>query len=87
MGSAARVSSPPRPVAGSSAPLADEAARVATARRSRWLVAALSAGAVAAFVPLWQPLLLAMFAAIVAHATTNAALGGYVLVTREWHYW
>jgi CAAX prenyl protease-like protein len=28
-----------------------------------------------------------LFAAIIAHATTNAALGGYVLVTREWHYW
>jgi len=24
---------------------------------------------------------------IVAHATANAALGGYVLATGEWRYW
>jgi CAAX prenyl protease-like protein len=28
-----------------------------------------------------------LFAAIVSHATTNAALGGYMLVTRQWQYW
>jgi uncharacterized protein len=28
-----------------------------------------------------------VFAAVVAHATTNAALGAYILLTAEWVYW
>jgi CAAX prenyl protease-like protein len=36
---------------------------------------------------LWLRRTRSLFAAIVAHATTNAALGGYVLVTGEWFYW
>jgi len=66
MGALARVSSPPPRVASPPAPLPD-AARASALRRSRWVVAALSVGAFAAFIPLWQPLLLAMFAAVVAH--------------------
>ena len=28
-----------------------------------------------------------LFAAVVAHATTNAALGIYVVLTGDWKYW
>jgi CAAX prenyl protease-like protein len=48
-----------------------------------WLAAVIASLAYA----LWLRRSRSLFAAIVAHATTNAALGGYVLVTREWHYW
>lgn len=48
-----------------------------------WLAAVVASLAYA----LWIRRSRSLFAAIVAHATTNAALGGYVLVTREWHYW
>ena len=48
-----------------------------------WLAAVVASLAYA----LWLRRSRSLFAAIVAHATTNAALGGYVLVTREWHYW
>jgi hypothetical protein len=29
----------------------------------------------------------ALFTTVVAHATTNAALGAYVLATHAWKYW
>jgi CAAX prenyl protease-like protein len=48
-----------------------------------WLAAVMASLAYA----LWLRRSRSLFGAIVAHATTNAALGGYVLVTREWHYW
>ncbi len=48
-----------------------------------WLVAIVASLAYA----LWLKRSRSLFGAIVAHATTNAALGGYVLATREWHYW
>ena len=28
-----------------------------------------------------------LFACIVAHATTNLALGIYILLFQKWHYW
>jgi CAAX prenyl protease-like protein len=28
-----------------------------------------------------------LFAVILAHAVTNAALGAYILLTHDWHYW
>lgn len=48
-----------------------------------WLAAVVASLAYA----LWLRRSRSLFGAIVAHATTNAALGGYVLATREWHYW
>jgi len=48
-----------------------------------WLAAVIASVAYA----LWLRQTRNLFAAIVAHATTNAALGVYVLVTGEWHYW
>jgi len=48
-----------------------------------WLAAVVASLAYA----LWLRRSRSLFAAIVAHGTTNAALGAYVLVTREWHYW
>jgi CAAX prenyl protease-like protein len=48
-----------------------------------WLVAAL-ASLVYAF---WLRRTGSLFGAIVAHATTNAALGAYVLATGAWQYW
>ena len=36
---------------------------------------------------LWLRRSRSLFGAIVSHATTNAALGGYVMATGEWHYW
>lgn len=48
-----------------------------------WLVAALASLAYA----LWLRKSRSLFGAIVAHGTTNAALGAYVLTTREWQYW
>jgi CAAX prenyl protease-like protein len=48
-----------------------------------WLVAAI-ASLVYAF---WLRRTRSLFASIVAHATTNAALGVYVLVTGSWQYW
>lgn len=48
-----------------------------------WLVAAVASLAYA----LWLRRSRSLFGAVVAHATTNGALGGYVLVTREWQYW
>ena len=48
-----------------------------------WLVAVIASLAYA----LWLRQSRSLFGAIVAHATTNAALGAYVLATREWQYW
>jgi uncharacterized protein len=48
-----------------------------------WLVAAI-ASLVYAF---WLRRTTSLFGAIVAHATTNAALGAYVLSTGAWQYW
>ena len=48
-----------------------------------WLAAVIASAAYA----LWLRRSRSLFGAIVAHASTNSALGGYVLVTREWHYW
>ena len=50
---------------------------------SQWL-AGLIAGLVYGWIymrtgKLWVP--------IVSHAVTNAALGGWILVTRQWHFW
>jgi CAAX protease family protein len=48
-----------------------------------WLVAIIASLAYA----FWIKRTRSLFAAIVAHATTNGALGAYVLFTREWQYW
>jgi hypothetical protein len=48
-----------------------------------WLVAAIASLAYA----LWLRRTRSLFASIVAHATTNAALGVYVLATGSWQYW
>jgi CAAX prenyl protease-like protein len=48
-----------------------------------WLVAAIAALAYS----LWLRRTRSLFASIVAHATTNAALGVYVLTTGSWQYW
>ena len=48
-----------------------------------WLVAVVASLAYA----FWIRRTRSLFAAILAHATTNGALGVYVLATREWHYW
>lgn len=48
-----------------------------------WLVAVVASLAYA----LWLRRSRSLFGAIVAHSATNAALGGYVLATREWQYW
>jgi CAAX prenyl protease-like protein len=48
-----------------------------------WLVAVIASLAYA----LWLRQTRSLFGAIVAHATTNAALGGYVLYTGSWQYW
>jgi CAAX prenyl protease-like protein len=48
-----------------------------------WLVAVVASLAYA----LWLRKTRSLFGAIVSHATTNAALGGYVLATKEWQYW
>lgn len=61
-----------------------------------WIVAALSAAShpewlVAVVASCAYGLLLrrtrSLFAAVVAHASTNAALGVYVVVTGDWKYW
>lgn len=48
-----------------------------------WLAAIVASLAYA----LWLRRSRSLFGTIVAHATTNAALGSYVLATRQWHYW
>ena len=48
-----------------------------------WLAAVIASLAYA----LWLRRSRSLFGAIVSHAATNAALGGYVMATREWHYW
>ena len=48
-----------------------------------WLVAVLASLAYA----LWLQRSRSLFGAILAHSTTNAALGAYVLRTGEWQYW
>lgn len=48
-----------------------------------WLVAAIAS---LAYV-FWLRGTRSLFGAIVAHAVTNAALGGYVLMTGAWQYW
>ena len=48
-----------------------------------WLVAVIASGAYGLWV--WRTK--SLFAAIVAHATTNAGLGCFILVTRDWKYW
>lgn len=50
---------------------------------TEWLAAVIASLAYA----VWLRQSRSLFGAIVAHATTNAALGGYVLMTREWQYW
>ena len=49
---------------------------------SEWLVAALTAGVYG----LWMVRTRSVTAAVIAHATTNAALGAYVLRTGSWQY-
>ncbi|HXT71132.1 MAG TPA: CAAX prenyl protease-related protein [Vicinamibacterales bacterium] len=53
------------------------------AAHPEWLAAVVASLAYA----LWLRRSRSLFGAIVAHAATNAALGGYVLATGEWHYW
>jgi membrane protease YdiL (CAAX protease family) len=48
-----------------------------------WLVAVIASLAYG----LWIRRTRSLFGAIVAHATTNGALGAYVLATGEWQYW
>jgi CAAX prenyl protease-like protein len=48
-----------------------------------WLVAIVASLAYA----FWLRKTSNLFGAVVAHAVTNAALGGYVLVTGNWQYW
>jgi uncharacterized protein len=48
-----------------------------------WLVAAIASGLLAWVLRRTGSL----FAAIMAHAVANAALGGYILATGEWQYW
>jgi CAAX prenyl protease-like protein len=48
-----------------------------------WLVAVIASLAYA----LWLRRTRSLFSVIVAHGTTNAALGGYVLYTGSWQYW
>jgi len=48
-----------------------------------WLVAVIASLAYA----LWLRQSRSLFGIIVAHATTNATLGGYVLYTGSWQYW
>ena len=48
-----------------------------------WLVAVIASLAYA----LWLRRTRSLFSAIVAHSTTNAALGAYVLYTGSWQYW
>jgi CAAX protease family protein len=68
----------------------------AFSRSAFWIVAALSAlshpeWVVAVIASCTYALLLnrtrSLFAAVVAHATTNAALGTYVVLTGDWQYW
>ena len=48
-----------------------------------WLVAIIASLAYA----LWLRRTGSLFGVIVSHAVTNAALGGYVLATKDWQYW
>ena len=48
-----------------------------------WLVAIIASLAYA----FWLRSTRSLFGVIVAHAATNAALGGYVLITGKWQYW
>jgi CAAX prenyl protease-like protein len=48
-----------------------------------WLVAVMASLAYA----FWLRRSRSLFGAIVAHAVTNAALGGYVLATGDYKYW
>jgi hypothetical protein len=48
-----------------------------------WLVAVLASLAYA----FWLRRTRSLFGTIVAHATTNAALGAYVLYKGAWQYW
>src|SRR5829696_5120726 len=56
---------------------------VSAVAHPEWLVAAIASGLLAWLLRRTASL----FAAIVAHAVANAALGGYILVTGEWQYW
>lgn len=48
-----------------------------------WLVAALAS----LIYALWLRRTASLFSTVVAHATTNAALGIYVIAARDWQYW
>jgi CAAX prenyl protease-like protein len=48
-----------------------------------WLVAVVASGAYSWLLKRTGSL----FATVVAHAVTNAALGGYVLLSHDWQYW
>lgn len=48
-----------------------------------WLVAVVASAAYG----LWLRKTKSLFTAVVAHATTNAGLGCYILVTQDWKYW
>jgi len=50
---------------------------------TEWLVAALASIIFAA----WLYRSRSLFAAVVAHATANAALGAYILQAHDWKYW
>src|SRR5215203_3127911 len=56
---------------------------VSAVAHPEWLVAAIASGLFAWLLRTTGSL----FAAIVAHAVANAALGAYILVTGEWQYW
>jgi CAAX prenyl protease-like protein len=53
------------------------------AAHPEWVVAIVASLAYA----LWLRRTRSLFAVVVAHAATNAALGGYVLATGKWLYW
>ena len=68
--------------------------------RFSWRAFAIVAGLFATGHPEWLPAVLtaaaygllvlrtgSIFAAVVAHATTNAALGAYILIARDWVFW
>ena len=48
-----------------------------------WLVAAIASALFAWLLHHTRSL----FAVIVSHAVANAALGGYIVIRGQWHYW
>jgi len=56
---------------------------LSAAAHPEWLVAAIASAAFAWLLHYTRSL----FAVIVCHAVTNAALGGYIMTTGQWQYW